>query len=163
MKLPIEEIWVSTHVVKVTIRRARDRAGIAAEVFETLNNLEINVELIVHASSTKGKADIAFLVLQSQLPKIKDSCQELLDTIGGEDLLIDDKVALLAFYGHRELSRTPGIASHIFNILAEVGVNIEMISTSLDSLSLVIRSDRVHQAVEALRDHLGIEPTQSYK
>ena len=163
MKLPIEEIWVSTHVVKITIRRARDRAGIAADVFETLNALGINAELIVHASSTKGRADIAFLVLKSQLPKIQDCSQELLDIIGGEDLLIDDKVALLAFYGQKELSRTQGIASRIFTILADVGVNIEMISTSLDSLSLVIRSNRVHQAVEALRDNLGIEPTQSYK
>ena len=163
MKLPIEEIWVSTHVVKITIRRAKDRAGIAAEVFEMLNGLGINAELIVHASSTRGRADIAFLVLKSQLQKIKDSAESLLDAIGGEDLIVDDRVALIAVYGDRSLSKTPGVAAKIFNILAEAGVNIEMISTSLDSLSLVVRSDRVQEAIEALRDHLGIEPTQSYE
>jgi aspartate kinase len=163
MSVPIEEIWVSTHVVKVTIRRVKDRSGIAAEVFETLNDLCINAELIVHASATKGRADIAFLVLQSQLPKIQDCAEELVERIGGEDLIVDDKVALIAFYGSKDLSRTQGVAASIFSILANVGVNIEMISTSLDSISLVIREGRMHQAIEAMRDELGIEPTRSYE
>ena len=162
MTLPLEEVWINKHVAKVILRGARDKPGIAAEVFEHLAEGGINAELIVSGPPSKGRADIAFLVLESQIPKLREMEENLLGSVDGREMIVDTKVALMVFYGGKELSRIPGVAARIFDILAAAGVNIEMISTSIDSLSLVVREDRVDKAVEALREGLGIEPQQNY-
>lgn len=162
MALPIEEVWVNKQVAKIILKGARDKPGIAAEIFESLASGGINAELIVSGPASKGRADIAFLILGSQIPKLKEIEEELLKGVDGREVTVDTKVALLVFYGGRELSRRPGVAARIFDILAEAGVNIEMISTSIDSLSVVVREDRVDKSIEALQENLGIEPQENY-
>jgi aspartate kinase len=44
----------------------------------------------------------------------------------------------------------PGVAATVFRVLADQGINIEMISTSPIKISCVIARDRVEAAVRAL-------------
>jgi len=162
MALPVEEVWVNNKVVKITLKNARDKPGIAAQIFERLAEIPINVELIVQGPSIKGKADIAFLILESQIPMFEEVKDELMDNIGATDIKMDKGVAILVFQGDRGLSKRPGIAAKIFDLIAQAGVNIEMISTSSDSLSLVIREDRLDDTLEVLQEELGIEATWEY-
>lgn len=140
----------------------KDKPGIAAEVFEKLASQGINIELIVSGPSSKGRSDIAFLVLESQLFRIQDMENDLMESTDAMGIGYDPKVALLVFYGSKEISKTPGVASKIFNILAEAGVNIEMVSTSIDSISIVIREELVDRAVMVLSDMLGLSVEEAY-
>ncbi|MDI6851326.1 MAG: ACT domain-containing protein [bacterium] len=162
MAFPIEELWVNRKVVKVILRAVKDKPGIAAEIFEKLASNGINVELIVSGPSSKGRSDIAFLILESQLPQIQEMEDELIEISDATGIAYDPKVALLVFYGTREISRTPGVAAKIFNLLAEAGVNIEMIGTSVDSISIVIREELVDRAVLVLTDVLGLSVEEGY-
>jgi len=159
---PVEELWVNRKVVKVILRGVKDKPGIAAEVFEKLASQGINIELIVSGPSSKGRSDIAFLVLESQLFRIQDMENDLMESTDAMGIGYDPKVALLVFYGSKEISKTPGVASKIFNILAEAGVNIEMVSTSIDSISIVIREELVDRAVMVLSDMLGLSVEEAY-
>jgi len=162
LSFPVEEVWVNRKVVKIILRGVRDRPGVAAEVFELLAARGINVELIVAGPASKGKTDIAFLILESQTHFIKESEDILLEEIGGTAINYDPKVALIVFYGSKELSKKPGVAARIFNILAEAGVNIEMVSTSLDSISIVVREHGLDRAIAAITDALGVEVEEGY-
>jgi aspartate kinase len=110
MAFPIEELWVNRKVVKVILRAVKDKPGIAAEIFEKLASKGINVELIVSGPSSKGRSDIAFLVLESQLPRIQEMEDELIEISDASGIAYDPKVALLVFYGSKEISKTPGVA-----------------------------------------------------
>uniref|UniRef100_A0A7C2PEM4 aspartate kinase n=1 Tax=candidate division WOR-3 bacterium TaxID=2052148 RepID=A0A7C2PEM4_UNCW3 len=162
MAFPIEELWLNRKVVKVILRAVKDKPGIAAEIFEKLASKGINVELIVSGPSSKGRSDIAFLVLESQLPQIQEMEDELIEISDATGIAYDPKVALLVFYGTKEISRTPGVAAKIFNLLAEAGVNIEMIGTSVDSISIVIREELVDRAILVLTDVLGLSVEEGY-
>ncbi|MEO0238341.1 MAG: ACT domain-containing protein [candidate division WOR-3 bacterium] len=162
MAFPIEELWVNRKVVKVILRAVKDKPGIAAEIFEKLASKGINVELIVSGPSSKGRSDIAFLVLESQLPQIQEMEDELIEISDASGIAYDPKVALLVFYGSKEISKTPGVAAKIFNLLAEAGVNIEMIGTSIDSISIVIREELVDRAILVLTDVLGLSVEEGY-
>ena len=162
MAFPIEELWVNRKVVKVILRAVKDKPGIAAEIFEKLASKGINVELIVSGPSSKGRSDIAFLVLESQLPRIQEMEDELIEISDASGIAYDPKVALLVFYGSKEISKTPGVAAKIFNLLAEAGVNIEMIGTSIDSISIVIREELVDRAILVLTDVLGLSVEEGY-
>ncbi len=162
MAFPVEELWVNRKVVKVILRGVKDKPGIAADIFEKLASKGINVELIVSGPSSKGRSDIAFLVLSSQLAMIQDMEDELMESTDAMGIGYDPKVALMIFYGSKEISRTPGVAAKIFNILAEAGVNIEMVSTSIDSISIVVREELVDRAVMVLTDVLGLSVEEGY-
>jgi aspartate kinase len=46
----------------------------------------------------------------------------------------------------------PGVAAMMFRSLAELGINLDMISTSPIKISAVISKERVDQAVRVLHD-----------
>lgn len=161
-KIPVEEIYINTAVVRVVLKGVRDRPGMAAEIFQILADKGINIEMIVSGPSSRGRTDIAFLILESQLPRLQEVSEEILKESIAQDIQIDPKVALIIFYGTREMQRTPGVASTILNALAMAGVNVEMFSASVDSVSLVIREDRVDDAREAIVEAFGIEPEPTY-
>ncbi len=94
MVFPIEEVWVNRKVVNVILRGAKDKPGVAAEIFEKLASRGINVELIVSGPSSKGRADIAFLILESQLSKVKDLEDEIMEIADATGIGYDPKVAL---------------------------------------------------------------------
>jgi aspartokinase len=54
------------------------------------------------------------------------------------------------------------LQARIFNLLAEAGVNIEMIGTSVDSISIVIREELVDRAILVLTDVLGLSVEEGY-
>jgi aspartate kinase len=87
---------------------------------------------------------------------------ELIEISDASGIAYDPKVALLVFYGSKEISKTPGVAARIFNLLAEAGVNIEMIGTSVDSISIVIREELVDRAILVLTDVLGLSVEEGY-
>lgn len=159
--LPIEEVYVNERVIKITLKNVRDKPGIAADIFRILANKGINVELIVGGPGSKGYADIAFLILESQLPKLEEVKEEILKEVNAKDMVVDKDVVLLSFYG-RDLYKVPGIAYKVFNAFATGGINIEMIATSRDSLSCVIRQKFVDAAKEVVSEFLGIEVKKIY-
>lgn len=161
-QIPIEEVFIDTAVAKVVLKGVRDRPGMAAEVFGIIAEKDINVEMIVSGPSSKGRTDIAFLVKESQLPRLREVADEILEESVAQNIVIDSKVVLIVFYGGREMQHTPGVASTIFDILAMAGVNVEMFSASVDSISVVIREDRVDDAREAIMEALGIEPEPTF-
>jgi aspartate kinase len=48
------------------------------------------------------------------------------------------------------MKTNPGVAARMFRVLADEGVNIEMISTSSIRISCVVRARDVERAVQAL-------------
>lgn len=162
MSLPIEEVWVNRKVVKITLKGARNKPGIAAEIFDILASWDINAELIVAGAGERGRTDIAFLVLESDYLKLKEREETLCSNVDAKGIKYEPKVALFVFYGDRTLSRRPGIAAKIFDIFAQAGINIEMVSASVDSISIVIPEDRVDEAYMVLQDTLGVDITEGF-
>jgi len=159
---PIQSVWISRRIAKVTVRAARDKPGVAADLFQLLSDLGINAEMILSGPASRGHVDVAFLVMESDLPKVTAHYDEIVAAVSARDLQVDRKVALVVFLGSRAMSRTPGVAARVFSLLAEAGANIELISTSLDSLCTVIREDRVDEVIDLVREKWEIEPQEGY-
>ena len=144
-----DKIEQNTKIAKVTLQNVTDRQGVAAEIFSALGEHGLNVELISTSSAGRGRADISFAVLETDLGDVV----KLLDTIkgnfGAQDISVDQDRALITIYGSK-LATTPGVAGKIFKVLSENGINIDMISASLTVLSLVVDESKIESAVEAI-------------
>jgi aspartate kinase len=80
--------------------------------------------------------------------------------IDAESVDVDADIAKVSLVGAGMKSH-PGVAARVFQTLAEVGINIEMISTSTIRISCVVRADQVEEAVRSL--HAAFDPPSVYE
>ncbi len=146
----IDRVEHNTRIAKVTLCKVVDRPGVAAEVFGALGEHGLNVELISTSSTGRGRADISFAVLETDLNDVVKLFEAIKGNFGAQDISVNKDCALITIYGAR-LATTPGVAGKIFKVLSENGINIDMISASLTVLSLVIDQGRVTDALEVIK------------
>jgi aspartate kinase len=134
---------------KVTVHDLPDKVGVAAKVFTTLAKANVNVDVIIQNVSEGGTTDISFTAAEADLPKISTILTELKEELGFSSFDLDKDVAKVTLVG-AGMKTYPGIAARMFEVLAENGINIEMISTSSIKISCVIRKSQAETAVRAL-------------
>jgi len=139
---------------KLTMLGVPDQPGIAAAVFGALADNHVNVDMIVQNTSEEGKTDISFTVPRSDVKRSLSALETVSAGIGAKGISSPRNIAKLSIVGIGMRSHT-GIASKLFQILAERKINIDMISTSEIKVSVVIDEQGaqdalrlVHQAFE---------------
>ena len=140
---------------KVTLRGVEDTPGVAARLFTAVAEVGINVDVIVQNISREGYTDISFTVPKDDLSNVKD-CLKDLDGVIYAEALFDDSIAKVSLVGVGMRSHT-GVASRMFATLADLKVNIQMISTSEIRVSVVIASELADDATRALHAAFGLD------
>ena len=140
---------------KVTLRGVEDTPGVAARLFTAVAEAGINVDVIVQNISREGYTDISFTVPKDDLSNVKD-CLKDLDGVSYAEALFDDSIAKVSLVGVGMRSHT-GVASRMFATLADLKVNIQMISTSEIRVSVVITSELADDATRALHAAFGLD------
>jgi aspartate kinase len=134
---------------KVTIHDLPDEVGVAAKIFTALAKAHINLDVIIQNVAEHGITDISFTASEADLPKITKILEDLQGGLGFSSVDTDKDVAKVTLVG-AGMKTYPGVAAKMFEVLAENGINIEMISTSTIKISCVIRKHHVETAVKAL-------------
>lgn len=146
----ITAVTHSSTEARITLVGVPDELGAAARIFEALAEVGVNVDMIVQNEpiSAGGLAEIAFTVPREDLR----TARAALEPLAGEayaDLVAHEEMGKVSIVGAGMRSH-PGVAAKVFRVLADQGVNIEMISTSPIKISCVIPRDRVEPVVRAL-------------
>ncbi len=141
---------------KMTVSGVADKPGVAGRLFRALADTEVNVDMIVQNVSSEGVTDISFTVPRSQLDRALTVAQMLIGELGADDVSADDGIARVSLIG-AGMQTNPGVAARMFETLAAVGINIEMISTSAIRISCVIRAGDVERAVGALHESFELD------
>jgi aspartate kinase len=143
---------------KVTVVGVPDKPGEAAEIFQTLADAEINLDMIVQnvSAASTGRTDVTFTCPMGDGKKALAALENARDLVGFESLLYDDQIAKVSLVGAGMRSH-PGVSATFFRALADAGVNVEMISTSEIRISVVTRADDVEAAVQAVHSAFGLD------
>jgi aspartate kinase len=156
----IRGIAHDTSEAKVTIHGVPDQPGVAAAFFEPLAEAGVIVDVIVQNVSMQGVTDISFTVPLADADEAHRVTNAVNATVGAVGVDVDENIAKVSVVGAGMKSES-GIAARMFRILADEGINIEMISTSSIRISCIVRSEDVEQAVRSLHDSfLGAERTE---
>ena len=145
----ISGIAHDTSEAKVTILGVPDHPGTAARVFRPLADGEVNVDMIVQNASADGRTDIFFTLPKDDLSKAEPLLKKIAETVGARGVTTDPEIAKVSLIG-AGMKTHPGVAADMFDVLAEEGINIEIISTSSIRVSCVIRASEVERAVRAI-------------
>jgi aspartate kinase len=141
---------------KVTVSDVPDRPGVAAKLFRALADANVNVDMIVQNTSKDGTTDVSFTMPKADMGVAEAIVARVASEVGAGGVDHDDHIAKVSLVG-AGMRTSPGIAAKVFEVMAERGINIEMISTSTIRISLVVRADRMQEAVRALHTAFGLD------
>ena len=153
----VSGIAYSRDEAQVAIRKVKDKPGVSASIFGPLADAGISVDMIVQNVSADGEfANLTFTVARGDLKKALDVLAREKDNIGFGELASSDEVAKISVVGIGMRSHA-GVASKMFRVLSEKGINIEAITTSEIKVSVLIDEAYLELAIRALHSAYGLD------
>jgi aspartate kinase len=143
---------------KVQLINVPDRPGVVATIFGLLAEQNVSVDMIIQSPSREGgtTTDVTFTVQKTDLARVKDLIERCAREIGGAAIEYDPDIVKVSIVGLGMRSHA-GIASKMFRLLADEGINIHAISTSEIKVSCLIASKYTELAVRALHEGFGLD------
>jgi aspartate kinase len=152
----IRSVTYTTDETKVTLRHVPDRPGVAAEVFSALADAQVNVDMIIQNSSEEGHTDISCTIPGEDSLTADRVLQKLVTDLGATGYSSNEAIAKVSLIG-AGMRTNPGVAAKMFQTLADLGINLDMISTSPIKISVVMERARADEAVRALHTVFGLD------
>lgn len=140
---------------KVTICNVPDKPGIAARIFGTIAEGNLNIDMIIQNVSRTGFTDVSFTVMSRDLDKTLKVVKKIAKAIGAEDVTFNKGIAKVSVVGIGMRSHS-GVAAKMFKAMASEGINIDMISTSEIKISCVVKKQKGEKAVRVLHRAFGL-------
>ncbi|HYM30934.1 MAG TPA: aspartate kinase [Candidatus Cybelea sp.] len=142
---------------KITLLRVADRPGVAANIFGSLADANVNVDMIVQNVSLDGKStDLTFTVGRADLERSLTMLQSRQAQIGFERLVSDRDVVKVSVVGIGMRTHA-GVARTMFQALADKNINIQVISTSEIKVSVLIAAEYTELAVRTLHSAFQLD------
>ena len=142
---------------KISVLGVPDKPGIAYQILGAVADANIEVDVIIQNISKDGKTDFSFTVNRNDYAKTVDLLKDkVLPALGAQEIVGDTKICKVSIVGIGMRSHV-GIASRMFRVLSEEGINIQMISTSEIKTSVVIDEKYMELAVRALHKAFDLD------
>lgn len=145
----VSGIALDKNQARVTLRNIDDKPGIAAEIFGTLANENINVDMIIQNVGVDGATNLGFTVPENELDLATNAMKKVLGA--NANIETDSAVVKVSVVGVGMKSHS-GVASAAFKALANENINIQMISTSEIKISVIVHEKYGELAVRVLHE-----------
>jgi aspartate kinase len=130
--------------------------GIAYKILGPIGEANIEIDVIVQNVGHDNTTDFTFTVARGDLARAQEILQGVGVEIGAKSVESDSKIAKVSVVGVGMRSHA-GVASQMFSALADVGINILMITTSEIKISVIIEEKFLELAVRALHTAFGLD------
>ena len=150
---PVAGVAADLSQARVVVCDVPDVPGQAAKLFSNLAKQNISVDMIIqsYARKVSNTNDIAFTIDSADIDKTIETLNELKSELNCGEIQVNPEIAKVSIVGAGMIDR-PGIASTMFETLAEQGINIKMISTSEIKISCLVNKADAQKAVKALHE-----------
>ena len=149
-KIRIGGIMQNAHVSLLNVTAVPDRPGIAAAILGRLGQQSINVQFIVQCIDQSNRDQVALCVDRDDLDAANDVLTRVVPGFDAGQVISHPEAAIVSIFGP-DFRERPGIAGAMFKALADNGINILAISTSISTVSCVIESDSLETGLNCLR------------
>jgi len=155
MEKPIVSgIAIDKNQAKITLVGVDDRPGIASGIFNMLAKANINVDMIIQSTGSKGKTNISFTVAKTDLEITKKALDAFNTNV--ENIDYESDISKISIVGIGVKSSSD-VVSKMFETMALNNINIIMISSSEIKASIIIKEDLTDLAVRSLHDAYSLE------
>ncbi|PID50119.1 MAG: aspartate kinase [Proteobacteria bacterium] len=134
---------------QLTVTGVPDHPGVAFRILGPIADANIEVDMILQNVGTQGTTDFTFTVHRNDYKLARQILDRIVREMGAEKSDGDEHIAKISIVGAGMRSHA-GVASKMFEVLAEEGINIRMISTSEIKVSVVVDEKYLELAVRVL-------------
>ena len=150
-KMFVSGLAVDKDVASISLMGMDDVPGVAFKVFSILAKQKVTVDIILQSVKRDGKIDISFTVASDDLNDAMRIIEENKGVINYSGTACDENIAKLSIVGAGMVSNS-GVASEMFEALYDAGVNIQLISTSEITITVVVEEKDVDKAANYVHD-----------
>ena len=150
-KIRIGGIMQNAHLSLLNVTAVPDRPGIAASILGALGDQSVNVQFVVQCIDQNQRDQVALCVDRDDMPVAHEIVKDIAPEIEAGKVVAVPEVAIVSIFGP-DFRERPGVAGTMFQALADRGVNILAVSTSISTVSCVIDSDALEMALISLRE-----------
>jgi len=141
---------------KLTVMGVPDNPGMAYRILGPVGEANIEVDVILQNSRGEHETDFTFTVARGDMEAAAAVLAPVVAELGAGEVISDDHIAKVSVVGVGMRSHS-GVAATMFKALADVGVNIHMISTSEIKISVIIEEKYLELAVRSLHSAFGLD------
>jgi len=152
----VSGIAFNRNEAKLTIKGIPDEPGIVAKIITPISEANIEIDMIVQNIAVDGKIDFTFTVPRDEYQRALDILKETAKGMGNKDVTGDLRIAKLSLIGVGMRSHA-GIASKMFTVMGNEGINIQLITTSEIKISIVIDEKYLELGARALHTAFGLD------
>lgn len=152
----VSGIMYDKNQAKITLKEVPDQPGIAANIFGSIADAGLSVDMIIQNISAEGHTDLSFTLGREELNEAMVIMEKVAKKIRAVNVSADSKIAKISIVGAGMRSHS-GVAARIFKTLSKEKINILMISTSEIKVSCIIQQKHTKAAVTALHTAFGLD------
>jgi len=141
---------------KLTVLGVPDIPGVASKILGPIGAANIEVDMIVQNVAADQTTDFTFTVHRNDYSKAEAVLKEVAQTLGAREVTGANDIAKVSLVGVGMRSHA-GVASKMFDVLAQENINIQIISTSEIKISVVIAEKYLELAVRALHSAFDLD------
>lgn len=155
MKTKIGGIIQITNLARISLicLPGQDRA--AAELLESFGRNHINVQFIVQCRDRNKNNLLVLCVDRDDLERVHTVLRSLPSDLGNDIYQIDPQVTCLGVYGP-DFRIRPSLAGELLGTLESSGIDIQAISTSLSTFSMIIPANQIDQALALIHQNYDL-------
>lgn len=141
---------------KVVVSDIPDQPGAAAQLFQSLAEADVCVDMIVQNIGREGKANMTFTVPRDDVKRAEKAVQSAFPLESTDTQFESSEIALVSIVGVGMRSHS-GVAATLFDTLANNGINIQLVSTSEIKISVGIAPDSAEEATRLIHSAFGLD------
>jgi aspartate kinase len=141
---------------KVVVSDVPDRPGAAAQLFQSLAQADVCVDMIVQNIGREGKANMTFTVPRDDVARSEKAVQSAFPKDSTDTQFESSEIAIVSIVGVGMQSHS-GVAATLFDTLAKNEINIQLVSTSEIKISVAISPESAEKATRLIHNAYGLD------
>lgn len=145
----VTDITVREDVALVTLKNSPADMSFISKVFKLISKNSVNVDMISQTAPIGGRINLSFSINGADIGKVLELFAQLRDENPELKTDISAGNCKISIFGEG-MRNSPGVAADTFEIIAKLGVDIRLITTSEVDISILVPKSDFETAHEGL-------------
>ena len=150
-RMLISGVALDENAARISVMGLKDEPGIAFKLFNLLAKNNVNVDIILQSIGREKTKDISFTVNEEDVENAIRIIEENKERLTFHEVTSNLDVAKVSIVG-AGMTSNPGVAAKMFGALYNVGININMISTSEIRITVLVKKKDGEKAMNAIHE-----------
>ena len=150
-RMLISGVALDENAARISVMGLKDEPGIAFKLFNLLAKNNVNVDIILQSIGREKTKDISFTVNEEDVENAIRIIEENKERLTFHEVTSNLDVAKVSIVG-AGMTSNPGVAAKMFEALYNVGININMISTSEIRITVLVKKKDGEKAMNAIHE-----------